>query len=161
MQHECYGNNNHTAGLPLEELSLEISTDRARLNVDLIHAFLAESYWAAGRSRAAVEKSISHSLCFGAYIRGEQVAFARLVTDKATFGYLADVFVVPEWRGRGISKQLLQQILDHPDLADISLLLRTRDAHELYKRFGFRACKDPERFMTLVNRHTRGSNPDQ
>jgi GNAT superfamily N-acetyltransferase len=142
----------------LEELPLEISTDRARLNVDLIYAFLAESYWAAGRSRAAVEKSISHSLCFGAYIRGEQVAFARVVTDQATFGYLADVFVVPEWRGRGISKQLIQEILDHPDLADISLLLRTRDAHELYRRFGFRACEDPERFMTLVNK--RGSARD-
>lgn len=141
---------------PLEELPFEISTDPARLDVDLIYTFLTESYWAAGRSRRVVEKSITNSLCFGAYIGRAQVAFARLVTDRATFAYLADVFVVPEWRGRGISKRLLGRILDHPGLADVSILLRTRDAHDLYRQFGFGPSKDPERFMTLINRrHAR------
>lgn len=138
----------------MEDLPLEISSDIARLDVDLIHAFLTDSYWATGRSRVVVEKSITNSLCFGAYIGQEQVAFARMVTDKATFAYLADVFVVPKWRGRGISKRLVAEILDHPELADISILLRTRDAHDLYKRFGFGPSKDPERFMTLDRRHT-------
>lgn len=137
---------------PLEQV-LEISTDRARLDVDLIHDFLSNSYWAAGRSRAAVEKSISHSLCFGAYIGREQVAFARLVTDEATFAYLADVFVVPQWRGCGISKRLIREVIDDPRLSGVSILLRTRDAHALYRRFGFEPSQNPERFMTLVNRH--------
>ena len=140
---------------PVEELQVEISTDPTRLDVDLIHSFLTESYWAAGRSRQAVEKSIKNSLCFGAYVGKEQVAFARLVTDKATFAYLADVFVAPGWRARGVSKQLLQQVLDHPEVAGVSMLLRTRDAHDLYKRFGFAALKEPERFMMLTNQAHR------
>ncbi len=82
------------------------------------------------------------------------MAFARVVTvDEATFAYLADVFVVPEWRGRGISKRLIREVIDDPRLSGISILLRTRDAHELYKRFGFEPSQDPERFMTLVRRH--------
>ncbi len=135
----------------LENAPLEISTDPARLDVDLIHAFLTESYWATGRSRVAVEQSIRNSLCFGAYVGGEQVAFARVITDEATFAYLADVFVVPKWRGRGISKRLIRKVLDHPGLMDISILLRTRDAHELYRRFGFTPSRDPERFMSVIN----------
>jgi len=137
---------------PLEDAPLEVSADAARLDLDLIHAFLTESYWAAGRSRAIVEKSIRNSLCFGAYVGDEQVAFARVITDEATFAYLADVFVVPEWRGRGISKRLIREVLDHPGLTGIGILLRTRDAHDLYRRFGFEPCKDPERFMSLINR---------
>jgi GNAT superfamily N-acetyltransferase len=123
------------------------------LDVDLIHEFLSDSYWATGRSRAAVERSIGRSLCFGGYIGREQVAFARVVTDEATFAYLADVFVVPEWRGRGISKRLIREVIDDPRLSGISILLKTRDAHELYQRFGFEPSKDPERFMTLIRRH--------
>ena len=136
----------------LEDAALEVSTDATRLDLDLIHAFLTGSYWAAGRSRDSVEKSIGKSLCFGAYVGGKQVAFARVITDEATFAYLADVFVVPEWRGRGISKRLIKAVLDHPGLTGINILLRTRDAHDLYKRFGFEPSKDPERFMSRLNR---------
>ena len=135
-----------------EEVPLEISEDPSRLDVDLIYEFLSDSYWATGRSRAAVENSIRHSLCFGGYIGREQVAFARVVTDEATFAYLADVFVVPQWRGRGISKRLIREIVDDPRLSGINILLKTRDAQELYKRFGFEPTKDPERFMTLNRR---------
>jgi GNAT superfamily N-acetyltransferase len=119
-----------------------ISTDRGRLDVGLIHGFLDSSYWAEGRPREVVERSIRHSLCFGVY-DGEsegarQVAFARVITDCAVFGYLADVFVVPACRGRGIAKGLMRAILAHPEVRGLTvLLLRTRDAHGLYAQFGF------------------------
>ena len=138
---------------PAEEIPLEISNDSSRLDVDLIYEFLSKSYWAAGRSRAAVEKSIRHSLCFGAYIGREQVGFARVITDEATFAYLADVFVVSKWRGRGISKRLIKEIVHDARLSDVSIMLKTRDAHGLYEQFGFEPSRDPERFMTLVKRH--------
>jgi len=130
----------------------EISTDRARLDVALVHEFLRTSYWAEGRQRAVVERSIEHSLCFGVYHLGRQVAFARVVSDRAVFAYLMDVFVVPEFRGRGISKALMQAVLDHPELQNLRLfLLATRDAHGLYERFGFRPLAEPERMMALRN----------
>ena len=133
----------------------EISTDRDRLDIDLIHRFLSTSYWAEGRPREAVERSIRHSLCFGVYTvdvapgATRQVAFARVITDYAVFGYLADVFVVPEHRGRGVSKGLMQAIIAHPDLTSLKgLLLRTRDAHGLYAQFGFGPLPRPEEMMT-------------
>ena len=130
----------------------EISTDRARLDVALVHEFLRTSYWAEGRPRTVVERSIEHSLCFGVYHLGRQVAFARVVSDRAVFAYLMDVFVVPEFRGRGISKALMQAVLDHPELQNLRLfLLATRDAHGLYERFGFRPLAEPERMMALRN----------
>jgi GNAT superfamily N-acetyltransferase len=126
----------------------EISTDQTRLDLDVIHRHLASSYWASGRTREVIERSIRHSLCFGAYADGGQVAFARVVTDRAVFGYLADVFVVPEYRGRGISKILVGHIVEHPDLAGLSVfMLRTRDAHALYARFGFEPLRHPEEVM--------------
>lgn len=132
------------------DAELEISTDPARLDVDLIHGFLETSYWATGRRRSVVERSIRNSLCFGAYLAGRQVAFARVVTDRAVFAYLMDVFVVPEFRGRGISKTLLRSVRSHPDLQNLRVfLLATRDAHDLYAQFGFRSLAHPERWMAI------------
>jgi len=127
---------------------LEISSDRDRLDVDLIHQFLStSSYWAKARTREVVERSIQSSICFGAYVEGRQVAFARVVTDRAVHAYLADVFVVPEFRGRGISKALMRAILDDPDLQGLKWLLGTADAHGLYQQFGFVPLLEPERWM--------------
>ena len=128
---------------------VEISTDAARLDVDLIHRFLSEdAYWARGRTREAVERSIEHSLCFGAYLDGAQVGFARAVTDRATFAWLADVFVLPEHRGAGIGKRLVEAGLGHPELEPVyRWFLGTADAHELYRRFGFAELRDSGRFM--------------
>jgi GNAT superfamily N-acetyltransferase len=127
---------------------LDISTDPARLDLDLIYGFLSQSYWGQGRSRAVVERSIANSICFGAYTGGRQVAFGRVVTDRAIFGYLADVFVLPGFRGRGIAKALVRAVLEHPDLAGLKMIfLRTRDAHGLYAQFGFTAVARPEEMM--------------
>jgi GNAT superfamily N-acetyltransferase len=127
---------------------VEISSDRDRLDIDLIHRFLStSSYWAKGRIREVVERSVQNSICFGAYIDGRQVAFARVVTDRAVHAYLADVFVVPEFRGRGISKALMRAILDDPDLQGLRWLLGTADAHGLYQQFGFVPLLEPARWM--------------
>ena len=130
----------------------EISTDRSRLDVTLIHEFLRSSYWAQGIPRSVVEKSIQHSLCFGAFLDRRQVGFARVITDFAAIAHIADVFVVPEHRRRGIAKLLMRAILDHPDLQGLRrILLATRDAHGLYAQFGFRPLSHPEHFMTVHN----------
>jgi GNAT superfamily N-acetyltransferase len=116
----------------------EISTDKDRLDVAAIHKYLSEySYWAQGRSLAAVRTSIEHSLCFGAY-RGEELAgFARIVTDQATFAWLCDVFVIEAHRGRGIGKALIRSVMSHPVVSGLRLtLLATRDAQTLYQRYG-------------------------
>lgn len=116
----------------------DISTDPGRIDVDLVHRFLSASYWAEGRPRDVVERSIAHSICFGVYSNGRQIAFGRVVTDRAVFGYFADIFVLPEFRGRGVGKRLLRAMLDHPDVARLnSVHLRTRDVHGLYAQFGF------------------------
>lgn len=137
----------------------EISTERERLDRDLIHRFLADdSYWARGRARETIERSIDgSSLVFGVYRGGEQVGFARVVTDGATFAWLADVFVVAAHRGRGLGKRLVATVLEHPRLRDVSRwVLGTADAHELYRRFGF--TETPAgRFMTLDIHGRRGT----
>jgi N-acetylglutamate synthase-like GNAT family acetyltransferase len=126
----------------------EISCDRERVDVSLVHEFLRTSYWAEGRDRETVERSIRNSMCFGVYTMQGQVAFARVVTDCAVFAYLADVFVIPEFRGRGISKALLSAILAHPELQTLrTFLLGTKDAHGLYAQFGFSPISEPQRFM--------------
>jgi len=131
-------------------MSIEISTDPSRIDVSLVHDFLSNSYWAKGRPREVVERSIAHSLCFGAYEGGNQVAFARLITDRAVFAYLADVFVVPDHRGRGIARLLLGAILEHPDIKGLRVIrLGTRDAHGLYAKFGFTSMVSTERSMEL------------
>jgi len=130
----------------------EISTDCARFDVDLIHDFLRSSYWARNIPREIVEKCIRNSLCFGAFADGRQVGFARAITDRATFAYLADVFIIPEYRGRGISKLLLRAIFDYPDLQGLRrILLATRDAHGLYAKFGFQPLTQVEYYMTIHN----------
>jgi GNAT superfamily N-acetyltransferase len=132
--------------------SIEISTDQRRLDVAMIHAFLAnDSYWVPGISRSSVEKCIKHSLCFGVYGDGRQIAFARVVTDYVRFAHLLDVFVLREFRGRGIAKLLMDKILLHPELKTIvRYTLGTQDAHGLYAQFGFTAPANPERQMELL-----------
>jgi GNAT superfamily N-acetyltransferase len=127
-----------------------ISTDKSRLDVALIHTYLSRhAYWAEGRPLEVVRRSIEHSLCFGVYGPGGQVGFARAVTDYATFAWLADVFILEEHRGRGLGKWLIETAVAHPDLQGLKLfLLATRDAHELYRRYGsFEALPKPERWM--------------
>ena len=128
----------------------EISTDVERFDLDVIHGFLASSYWARGIPRTVVEKSIRFSLSFGAFQNGRQIGFARVVTDRATFGYLADVFVLPEHRGNGVSKLVVRAALDHPDLQGVRrFILATQDAQGLYAQFGFKPLAHPDRFMEI------------
>ncbi len=126
-----------------------ISTDKARLDVTLIHRFLSqESYWAANIPLNIVQRSIENSLCFGVYDGEAQIGFARVITDQATFAYLADVFVLPDYRGQGIAKRLIAIIADWPTLQGLRRwVLATRDAHELYAQFGFTALDQPSLFM--------------
>jgi len=126
----------------------EISTDAARIDVATVHGFLAESYWAHGIPRHTVEQAIRNSLCFGIYRGKQQVGFARAITDRATFAYLADIFVLPEFRGRGLSKWMMECIFAHPDLQGLRRWsLVTRDAHALYQKYGFRLLATPDRWM--------------
>jgi GNAT superfamily N-acetyltransferase len=129
--------------------SFQVSTDLSRLDVPLIYRFLSEqSTWAVGISRALVERALENSLCFGGFVDGRQVAFARVVTDYATFGSLRDVFVIPEYRGRGYGRQLIGEVMAHPSLQTLRrFTLSTTDAHGLYERFGFTAPQHPETLM--------------
>jgi GNAT superfamily N-acetyltransferase len=134
----------------LREGEYEVSTDQARLDITVIHPFLHRSYWAEGIPREIVQRSILHSLCFGAYRGTAQVGFARVISDHATYAYVADVFVVEEFRGRGIGGLIMKCIMSHPDLQGLrrwSLL--TRDAHGLYRQFGFTEPRRPERAMEI------------
>ncbi len=125
-----------------------ITTDPARLDLDGIHGFLSQSYWAAGIRREIVERSIRHSMCFGAFDGERQVGFARVISDRATYAYVADVFVLPSHRGRGIGKRLIRCITTHPELQQLKLwTLFTRDAHGLYRQCGFREPRYPDRLM--------------
>jgi GNAT superfamily N-acetyltransferase len=129
-----------------------ISTDKSRLNMELIHSFLSGSYWATDIPLDTVKRAIAGSLCFGVYKGHEQVGFARLITDSATFAYLADVFILEAYRGQGLSKWLVQTIVAHPDLQGLRRwMLATRDAHELYRKFGFEIVNHPERWMEIHN----------
>jgi GNAT superfamily N-acetyltransferase len=131
--------------------AIEISTDPSRFDLDVIHGYLARSYWAAGIPRETVERSIAGSLCFGAFDGNSQIGFARVITDRATFAYLADVFVLEEFRGRGVASKLMEAIVGHPELRGLRRwLLVTRDAHRLYERFGFRPLAHPDRHMEAV-----------
>jgi GNAT superfamily N-acetyltransferase len=128
-----------------------ISTDPARLDLDVVHGFLTNCYWAKGIPREVVARSIEHSLCFGVYEdTGTQVGFARVVSDFATVAYLGDVFVLESHRGRGLSKWLMQCVMEHPALRNLRRwILLTRDAHGLYSQFGFTPVTAPERYMEL------------
>ena len=129
----------------------EISTDPARLDRDLIYEFLHhQAYWALGVPRDVVERCIDNSICFGVYREAEQAGFARVVTDRAAIAYLADVFVLPEHRGKGLGKRLIEEVLAHPDLQGLRrFFLGTEDAHSLYRRFGFRSLANPGRMMEI------------
>lgn len=127
-----------------------ISTDPARIDVDSVHDYLCNTaYWCLGRPRAVVERSIEHSLCFGIYAGAEQVGFARVVTDYATFAWLCDVFVFDAYRGQGLGKWLIECVVAHPALRDLGLfILATTDAHDLYRRYGgFEVLERPDKWM--------------
>ena len=140
--------------MPIRQFSgeYEISTDAHRLNIEVIHNFLAEeSYWSPGIPRSTVERAIQNSLCFGVYLRTEQVGFARVVTDRSTFALLADVFILSAHRGKGLSKWLMRCVVEHEDLQGLRrLLLLTSDAHGLYRQFGFKELGSPSRFMEIL-----------
>jgi GNAT superfamily N-acetyltransferase len=130
----------------------EFTCDKQRLDIEAIHAFLAQSYWSPGIPRAIVERAIANSLCFAVFLENKQIGFGRVVTDKATFAYLADVYILPEHRGKGLSKRLVEQVLQHPDLQGLRrMMLATLDAHGLYRKFGFKPLAAPERIMEIHN----------
>jgi GNAT superfamily N-acetyltransferase len=128
-----------------------ISTDPSRLDARTIHAYLDRSYWAAGIPMDVVERAIRGSLCFGLYDDGRQIGFARVVTDRATFAYLADVYVLESYRGRGLSKWMMRVIMAHPDLQGLRRFsLATKDAHGLYAQFGCAPLARPDRHMEIA-----------
>jgi GNAT superfamily N-acetyltransferase len=125
-----------------------ISCDPAKQDHTVIAEFLSTSYWASGIPFETVRKSLANSLCFGVFDRGRQVGFARVISDRATIAYLGDVFILPEYRGLGLAKWLMECVVGHPELQGLRRwMLGTRDAHGLYARFGFTPLKRPETFM--------------
>ena len=135
--------------MEIEHGEFLISTDKTKLDLGLIQKFLAEeSYWASNRSAQQTATAVENSICFGVYLGQRQIGFARVVSDKATFAYIGDVFVVSEFRGRGLSKRLMESIAAHPDLQGLRRwLLATRDAHGLYAQFGFEPLRFADRWM--------------
>jgi GNAT superfamily N-acetyltransferase len=136
-------------------MTISVTSDRARMDLAMIYAFLSQdSYWAKNIPRETVERAVEHSLCFGAFDGDAQVGFARVITDYATFAYLADVFVLPSHRGRGIAKKIMEAIATHPELHGLRRWhLVTRDAHSLYAQFGFEPIDAPERHMMKIRRN--------
>ena len=130
-----------------------ISTDKSKINIALVHNYLCyHSYWAEGIPVDVVQRSIENSLCFAVYNNDEQIGFARVISDFATYAYLADLFIVPEERGKGLSKWLMRVIIDHPQLQGLRrFVLVTKDAHGLYAQFGFTVYPNPDRIMTIGN----------
>lgn len=130
---------------------INISDDKTKLDAELIHKFLSTSYWAKGRTIEELKKSIEHSICFGIYKDDKQIGFARIVTDQTIYAYLMDVFILEEHRGKGFSKLLLKKIFEDDRFKGIKKwMLATKDAHSLYKQFGFEKIKHPERLMEKV-----------
>jgi len=129
-----------------------ISTDCKRLDVSLIHETLSRSYWSPGIPREIVERAIANSLCFGIYEGSNQIGFARVISDKSTFAYLSDVFVLEAHRGKGLATWLMETIQSHHDLQGLRrFLLATRDAHPLYERVGFTTLANPDRMMEILD----------
>jgi N-acetylglutamate synthase-like GNAT family acetyltransferase len=129
-----------------------ISTDRNKVHVNKVCEFLERSYWANNRNRETIVKSIEHSLCFSLFDGNEQIGFARVITDGATFSYLCDVYMDENYRGKKLGTWLLPCILEHPDVAGVRrFCLVTKDAHEFYKQFGFTPLQEPERYMEKMN----------
>jgi len=144
---------------PNELSELEISSDKDKLDVAMVHAFLSqETPWAKGMPRETLERAIAGSLCFGGYVGGKQVAFARVVTDHATFAYLCDVFVLPEYRGNGYAHALLTQLFASESLQGLRrIMLATTDAHHVYRPHGFKALSNPALFMEVHDLDVYGS----
>ena len=132
-------------------MGLEISSDKAHLDRDMIHRFLStEAYWSIGIPREIVDRALDNSLCFGAWLDGRQIGFARVVTDGATFAYLCDVFVLPAHRGQGVARAIMTAITRHPALTGLRrFMLATADAHDLYRQFGFAAPAKPQNLMEI------------
>lgn len=130
-----------------------ISTDKNLLDINLIHNFLSnESYWAKGISKERIKKVIENSFCFGIYKDNKQIGFARVVSDLSSFAYLADVFVLKDYRGKGLASLLIKTILGYDNFKSIRRwLLATKDAHEIYKKLGFKSLENPEKFMEIFN----------
>jgi GNAT superfamily N-acetyltransferase len=130
-----------------------VSTDRHRLDLSFIHDYLStQAYWCLNIPFAIVQRSVENSLCFGVYHGDRQVGFARVISDYATIAYLGDVFVIPEHRGKGLSKRLMEAIMDHPELQGLRRwILLTRDAHELYRKFGWKPIANPDLYMEVAN----------
>ncbi len=136
----------------MEDTTFTFSTDKSKLDPSVIHAFLTETYWSKGCSMDNVLRRIENAICFGVYDNEQQIGFARVITDKATFAYIADVFILENHRGQGLSKQLMAFILEQPDLQNLKRwLLATRDAHGLYAQFGFSPLSNPETWMDILN----------
>ena len=142
-----------TAFLEFKRNGYTINTDPSRLDINTIHAYLAnESYWASGISINIIEKSVENSLCFGVYEQGKQIGFARVVSDRTTFAWLCDVFILKPYRGRGLGKWLVDCVLSHPELQNLrSWMLATQDAQGLYSQFGFKTLENPESVMRRRN----------
>lgn len=137
-----------------------ISTDNTQLDIEVIHSFLDTSYWAAGRSIETIRRSIENSLPFGVYKGEQQVGFARVITDYATFAWIADVFILDQFQAQGLGKWLMEVIISHPELQGFRRwVLATKDAHEMYRRFGFDELKRPERWMERHDPNTQ-ERPD-
>ncbi|BAY27818.1 GCN5-related N-acetyltransferase [Calothrix sp. NIES-2100] len=131
-----------------------ISTDKSKLDIAMIHNFLCSSYWAENIPLEILEKSIRNSLCFGLYEDHQQVGFARVITDYATSALLKDVFILEPYRGQGLGKWFVQYILEYPELQDVPRwLLGTKDAHGLYRRYGFKNLTEPEKMMMRLHPH--------
>lgn len=130
-----------------------VTTDPARVDFEVVHGFLSQSYWATNIPRETMAKAIAGSLCFSLLKDDRQIGFARVVTDRATFGYLADVFVLEEHRGAGLGTWFMKVVFAHPDLQGLRRFqLVTRDAHGLYRKFGFETPQNPDRLMEIVKR---------
>jgi GNAT superfamily N-acetyltransferase len=137
-----------------ESEGFSISTDKTKLDLEMICTFLSSAYWASNRSTDTILKSLEHSLCFGLYHHQKQIGMARVITDHATFAYLCDVFVLEDYRGRGLGKFLMQTVLEYPDFTSLRrLILATKDAHGLYQQFGFDELVYPDRWMEKFNQH--------
>lgn len=130
-----------------------VSTDRKKLDLPFVHAFLStQAYWCLNIPFATVKRSVDNSLCFGVYHGDRQVGFARVISDYATIAYLGDVFIIPEYRGKGLSKRLMETIMAHPDLQGLRRwVLLTGDAHGLYRQFGWKPVANPDLYMELAN----------
>lgn len=130
---------------------IEVSTDINKLNIKLIHQFLTQTYWAKGRTIEEVQNMINNSLNFGIYLDNEQIGYARICTDYTVFAYLLDVFILPEFRGKGYSKKLMQRVIEEPKIKKCKTwMLKTKDAHNLYKQFGYTELKNPEGVMERI-----------